>query len=359
MTHGANRPGPELCTVVDLNYASRALTLYRSLEETSPGFRLHVLCMEPGVRTLLDRLELQRTVVHDLETLEALDRDLRNVKGSRSPVEYCWTVKPVLCRYLLEQTGLEAVTYVDSDLMFFGDARLVLDELGDGSIMILPHRFPERWAEWGVTDGIFNGAWFTFRRDGHALDALRWWRERCLEWCYDRREDGKYADQHYLDDWPERFAGVHVIGHPGAGLAPWNATLYRLEPGDGAPLVNGQPAIFYHYQSLRLVRAPRGFRSLGLQLPGYRLMRQPPFLLWWTAPEYELADSEVELFWAPYLRRLVEAMTELRQADARLKTGIARMEAGELGLALARRLLPPAVRRRLRKAWLALRGEDG
>ena len=357
MTRNAKAVAPSFCTVVDFSYLPRAVALYRSLEEACPDFTLYVLCMEAGVQPLLGRLDLRHAVMLDVEKLEGVAPELRRVRGSRSRVEYCWTVKPVLCRYLLDRLpGLDALTYVDSDLVFFEDPRVVLDELGDDSIMILPHRFAPKWWGWAVDDGIFNGGWLTFRRDACSLAALAWWQERCLEWCHDRREDGKYADQHYLDDWPERFEGVRAIAHHGAGLAPWNACRYRLELRDGAPLADGRRPVFYHYQSLRLVRAPRGLRPLMLRLPGYRVMPESATLLWWAAPVYELSEREIQVFWIPYLRRLTEAFEELRAADSAFEPGITRVTSRELGLVLARRLLPPGLRRRLRQAQVAIYG---
>ena len=67
-----------------------------------------------------------------------------------------------------------------------------------------------------------------FKNDRSGREALEWWRERCLEWCYNRHEDGKFGDQKYLDDWVERFKNVRVINNIGVGVAPWNVNSYEL-----------------------------------------------------------------------------------------------------------------------------------
>ena len=58
-----------------------------------------------------------------------------------------------------------------------------------------------------------------------------------------RLEDGKFGDQKYLDDWPERFSElVHVLKDKEKTLAPWNVNRF---PYSGA--------IFYHFHGLRII----------------------------------------------------------------------------------------------------------
>lgn len=46
---------------------------------------------------------------------------------------------------------------------------------------------------------VFN--LFIFRNNQQGRKVLTWWRKACLEWCYNRFEDGRFGDQKYLDDW--------------------------------------------------------------------------------------------------------------------------------------------------------------
>ena len=63
--------------------------------------------------------------------------------------------------------------------------------------------------------GRFNVGMVSFRNDVAGLACLSRWREKCIEWCYDRVEDGKFADQGYLDDWPTEHEGVVVLDMQG------------------------------------------------------------------------------------------------------------------------------------------------
>jgi len=114
------------------------------------------------------------------------------------------------------------------------------------------------------------------------LEVLTWWQERCLEWCHDRLEDGKFGDQKYLDDWTERFAGVHVLEHPGGGVAPWNIGRYDIVEEQGVlcgiERDTGRkfPLVFYHFHFVKFHN--NGYLDLGhhrLPVEVRRLLYKP------------------------------------------------------------------------------------
>ena len=111
-------------------------------------------------------------------------------------------------------------------LAFFSDPEPLFQELGDGSISITEHRFPEFWKHYEVC-GIYNAGWACFRRDENGMQCVQWWYEQCLDWCYDRVEDDRYSDQKYLEKWPVLFNGVVVLQNKGANTAPWNVPRYQ------------------------------------------------------------------------------------------------------------------------------------
>src|SRR5437588_871788 len=215
--------GPEFCTLFDANYLPRGLALYESLKRYAPDARLRVFCMDEVAERILEGLALPDLTVISLAELERHDPDLASVKSDRSQVEYCWTSTPCVIRYCFDhEPELDRITYIDADVFFFSSPQPLLGELGSSSVQIVPHRYAPEYLQFEESSGIYNVEWLTFRRDHRGLAALNWWRERCIEWCYYRYEDGKLGDQKYLDDWPQRFDGVSVLEHVGGGVAPWN-----------------------------------------------------------------------------------------------------------------------------------------
>lgn len=347
----------DFCTLFDLHYLSRGLVLYRSLHRVCPDSRLHVFCMDEQTEVLLTRMSLPGMHVIGQRELEKWDPALRAVKDTRSQVEYCWTATPAVCLYALEhEPELETITYLDADLFFFSDPKPLFEELGDDSVLIVPHRFSQQWAGSEETVGFYNVQYLTFRRNESALQVLRWWRERCLEWCYDRFEDGKWGDQRYLDDWPQRFAGVHVLKHLGGGLAPWNAGQHSLACRHNSLRVDGLPVVFYHCQSLKLLRRATALARLRLLPSSYRLTTEPVRLVWKI--DWPISEHELEFVWETYIRHLGEALADLWRFDGRFDSGFVRPTvqdlAREVVLNTTRQLVPLRARRALRRTYRAL-----
>jgi len=257
------------CTYFDKNYLSRGVTLYRSLlEHCEVPFRFYVLCLDQDTFDILSKLAEAEIIPIRLNDVEAWDTGLHIAKQNRSLVEYYFTLSPVLPLYILEQFDVDIVTYLDADLMFFSSPTAIYDELGDASIFVTAHGFPERLKHLEKV-GIFNVQCQSFRNDKVALQCLERWRDQCLDWCHDYVEGDKYADQKYLDEWPSLYGKSLVINHHlGIGVAPWNLDNKKLTVSGVKYLVDEMPLVFFHFHGFKplvfnFIRA--GFGECGVR----------------------------------------------------------------------------------------------
>ena len=124
-------------------------------------------------------------------------------------------------------------------------------ELQDAAVAIIPHRFTAKLARLKKF-GTYNVGWVGVRNDPDGIAVIEWWREKCIEWCHDYVDHGRFADQGYLDSFSDRSARVKVIDNIGANLAPWNIGNYAIAFRDGQVWIDRiHPLIFFHFQGLR------------------------------------------------------------------------------------------------------------
>ncbi len=235
------------CTTFDRNYLLQGLTLWRSLRAVDADAVLWVLALDEVAATVLSDLREPNLKVVRVHDLEATYPGLSAARSSRSPVEFIFTLTPFLPRWLLQQhSAIEVLVQVDADMAFFADPSAIVTELGDGSVLLVEHGFPPH-LQWMEERGRFNVGVQAYRNDAAAKACLWWWCERCLEWCFDRVEPGRYADQGYLTEMVDRFAGVRVCRHPGINLAPWNWMTHRYAFSPERLLVDGHPLVVFHF----------------------------------------------------------------------------------------------------------------
>lgn len=239
------------CTYFDRNYLDRGLALYNSLIKHCSPFELWILCMDDDSHSILSKMQLPMVNLIQLSTLEESDRELLAAKENRSLIEYYFTCTPALPLYLLEKNKqIDIITYLDADLYLFSSIEPLFTEMNSGSIVIIGHRFPEIFIK-NEIHGKYNVGLLSFRRDENGIKCLTRWREQCIEWCYDRIEGDKFADQKYLDTWEEDFSGVIVLKNKGIGTAPWNILNYHFQAENDIVYVDEDPLAVYHFHGLK------------------------------------------------------------------------------------------------------------
>jgi hypothetical protein len=283
------------CTLFDSNYLSRGLALYESLEKVCSDFHLYIFAFDDRSASILNGLGLSHATIISLKDFE--DEELLKVKPGRSVAEYCWTSTSSTILYVLEKYKTDSCTYLDADMYFYHSPKPIFDELGNNSVLITEHRYTPMYDK-SKKSGKYCVQFVTFKNDENGLTALKWWRERCLEWCYARLEDGKFGDQMYLDDWTTRFKGVHVMQHFGGGLAAWNVQQYNFYERNGNILAKEIKSgdefevIFYHFHYLRFI--DNNLLELGRRL---------------------LSDDVKNIFYKPYVKELQRLKKEINSID--------------------------------------------
>jgi len=217
----------------------KGLALLESLRAHCLEFTLWILCMDAPTYSLLDKMRLENVRLIRLEDFE--DDALRKAKESRTFGEYCWTCTAPLILFVIQnEPKANLVAYLDADLFFYSNSQPIYDELGDGSILIVGHRFSAQYQAWERTSGVYNVSMVVFRRDRDGLQCLTWWKERVIEACGLDPEAGLCGDQKYLDDWPTRFRNVVVLQHKGGdwrrGTSPTITLAERTERPMSTPI---------------------------------------------------------------------------------------------------------------------------
>lgn len=288
-------------TYFDINYAVKGLAMLRSLLKHDKKCSITVICLDKEVQELLQRLNLQKVRPVCLPLIENEIKELDLAKGNRSKVEYYWTLTSVILLYFLKQMPKNAIlTYVDSDLFFFSNPDSVFEEMGEMSVLIHGHNFPDKYAHLAI-NGFYNVGLTSFRNDSDGLKVLEWWQKRCLEWCYNRQENGKMGDQKYLEFFHYLTNKLAIAKNPGIGIAPWNYMQYKLCLKNGEPYVNNTPAVFFHYHACAYIKP--GVMAVCANIG------------------YPVSTELLQYFAAPYLESLDNALAEILSINPAFNAG--------------------------------------
>lgn len=268
------------CTHFDSNYLPQAMTLLKSLNDNIKSFNLFMLCMDDKSYEYLKSITLKNARILHYSLIEDQMPDLVEAKKNRNNIEYFFTCSPAVCKLIfLENRYIESITYLDADLFFFSDPSVIFEEINDKSIAIIKHNF-SLISRPNIKYGIFNVGWITFKNDYQGKSCLNNWYKNCIDWCYQKVERNRYADQKYLDSWPDEYKNLIVLKNKGANLAPWNISKYNLSLKDDSIFVDEDKLVFFHFANLhqighkkfktnlsRVFKSTSGILKLNIYLP--------------------------------------------------------------------------------------------
>jgi len=287
------------CTLFDSNYLAKGLVLVQSLMNACTDFHLYIFAFDEKSFTILTQLNFKKVTVISLAEFE--DEDLLDIKPSRSKAEYCWTSTPSTIFFCLKKYNLDYCTYIDADLFFYSNPSVLIKEMGGNDVLITEHRYTTKYDQ-SALSGKYCVQFMTFKNSENGLFILNWWKDACIEWCFNRREDGKFGDQKYLDDWMVRFKGVHELKHLGGGVAPWNVQQYKItkEP-DGLKVIELSTKstfdlVFFHFHHLN----------------NQKFSRINEF---YFGP-YSITKSTLKKLYKPYIKKLKEMDKFVKSIDS-------------------------------------------
>lgn len=274
-----------LGTLFDRSYAAKGYALLESLQAAHAArqfSKMTVLALDDWAFDLLRKDPPFPIEVVSLGDFEK-GTGLPELRKARSWKEYCWTLASQLAERLLADSGVDQVTYLDSDLFFFRkDLSEIFALIGEASAAAVPHRFDEKHAAYAA-NGRYNVSWVSFRKDPEGEAAAALWASQVREHCSAENGPKGLGDQGYLDRWPATLARFREIGHPGMGLGPWSLEDVDIAPGKDGPTVDGLPVYFYHFHEFKE-------EGLGLRLTHYPLTR-----------------IEIDALYRPYIEAYVKA----------------------------------------------------
>ncbi len=280
-------------TFANAKYLPQLLSMLESFQDKAQSSRIAVVALDTETSESVGRLNFSRVDVFSIEDLELHVPQLSTAKNNRSLSEYFFTLTSAIPIFLFKvYPKHHFVVYVDADLFFFDNPeRCILSLDDENNVLLTSHNFAKKNSALKVY-GEFNTGFVAFRNNLDGVRVASWWLEKCLEWCKDLIEDGRFADQKYLESFSIIAPGVETSQDFGLNLGPWGLnSLRHITSRNGSVYVNSQSLIAFHFSGLQWNRT---FAILGLR--PYR---------------YRVSKLVYGLIYAPYLKSLHRWETEI------------------------------------------------
>lgn len=248
-------------TLSDKNFLHYGLSLHHSLDRSCDEFLLYYFCLDRDSYDFLRQLDKKNIYpvwTEDVEKMQIGESlvQLRNNPPSFEAIQvgnikkvnpqyyqYMWALSSFLGYFLLETAdGIYDVTYLDADVYFFKDWRVIYQILGKHSVGLVRNNSNNDEA-----NGKYNVSFIYFSNDLTGIQCLYSWKN----WLLDPQNEfaaeyGKCADQKYLELFEQLFKKKDILILDDAGLvqlSPWS--LKKLNQ------CSLDDVVFYHFSDFQ------------------------------------------------------------------------------------------------------------
>ena len=289
-------------TSITFSYLNRARVLGQTVKKHHPDWTLWLCVTDrepPGFSLDVDDEPFD-------EVLYSADLGIPDFESwlfRHNIVEACTAVKGPMLRRLLE-TGAEQVFYLDPDTAVCNSLQPMVEMLSEASILLTPHQLMPDHEHQAIVDneicslghGIYNLGFIAVSNSEPSWSFSQWWKDRCLEYCYDEREKGIFVDQKWCDLVPAFFDGVTIVRDPGYNVASWNLSNRTLAmTADGEMVVNKSHLLrFFHFTKLGPIGDTMTRRYAGDNMEVYELWA------WYKRKVTEFTDQRIPEGWWHY-----------------------------------------------------------
>jgi hypothetical protein len=297
------------CTYFDKNYISKFLTLKASLDQYTSEYTFYILSLDDFVYDFFKKNNFKNVQLINLTDLEMAYPDLLAAKKNRSLIEYYFTLSPFLPIYIFKKLNVFEISYLDSDLYFFKNPSKFISESSDSSVVLIKQ-------ETNPIYGFYNVGWIFFNFNyNETREIVEQWGKQCLNSCSDIPNPAKnlYADQKYLDSWPQQLKKIKILHPEYSCLSPWDKNI-TIE-------ANIESVISFHFHGLEIKNNyfVSGFSKYNKKI-SKKIIKNiyKPYLLQLLAIEkkYNLQNSSIR---GVSLKGLRGALTKMRNLKAKIK----------------------------------------
>jgi hypothetical protein len=187
----------------------------------------------------------------DLLDLDKAHQDMGEVRQTRHTWDGNLTARCFFVRDVVRGAEEDNIVVgVDSDTFLFASLDSIKKDLRGYDIGITPHRFSGK-VKSSRLYGLYNAGVLFFRKSSESISCLSEWCEDCLASCSSELTETTYADQKYLDKWPDKYRSLKIINSYGFNAAPWNMEDLSLAHDEKKVFLNHDILTIYHFHNLR------------------------------------------------------------------------------------------------------------